>query len=178
MQPLEAHCNILILQHPNEYRKYYSTAKLVLKGITNARLLRGIEFDAAVLRQTLAGQSPYLLFPTKDATDCEEIILNANHTIIAIDGTWDEARKIVHRNPALRDFPCLTFKRALRSNYRIRKQPQAHCLSTIESIAHLLKLNALACAGSAKSNSYDSLLVGFTKMVEQQLKSIPEHRAN
>lgn len=47
VSPIEAHCNLLILQHPNEWRKY-STAKLVTKTIVNARTLRGVRLPGII----------------------------------------------------------------------------------------------------------------------------------
>lgn len=172
ISPFTAHCNILILQHPNERFKYYGTAKLVLRALTNAALLRGVEFQAAELQNALVGQRPYLLFPSKEAHDCESVPLDATNTVIVVDGTWDEAKKILFRNPILKTVPHLTFNKPLRSNYRIRKQPRDHYLSTIESIGHLLKLNAEV--SGVKSTEYDALFTGFQRMVERQLKYVVE----
>jgi DTW domain-containing protein YfiP len=163
----------LILQHPNEQKKHYSTAKLVAQGITNCRIVRGVEFEPGVIEKAIEGQEPYLLFPSPGAVSCETVALKPNSTVIVIDGTWSEAKKIVFRNPILRTLPTISFSQPLRSNYRIRKQPRDHCLSTIESIAHLLKLNA---AGQGKLDSvqqYESLLLGFEKMVDIQVKYFP-----
>ena len=171
--PFEAHTNILILQHPNERRKYYGTAKLVAKGITNARILTGIEFAPGAIQQAIGSHIPYLLFPSLEAKDCESVVLDKSATVVVIDGTWHEAKKIVFRNPFLKTFPALSFKHQLRSNYRIRKQPREGYLSTIESIGHLLQLNAEAHNLADASRSYDALFDGFSKMVEQQLTYEP-----
>ena len=171
--PFTAHCNILIIQHPNEWRKYYSTTKLVARALTNSRVIRGIEFEAETIDQALAGQNGYLLFPSKDAQDCEAVELDRNSTIVVIDGTWAEAGKIVFRNPSLKKLPCLSFRRPLISNYQIRKQPKEGYLSTIESVAHLLKLNAQATGSGIDSKPYDTLLSGFSQMVERQLNYFP-----
>lgn len=171
--PFTAHCGILILQHPNEQRKFYSTAKLVAQGVTNCRILRGVEFEPGVIEEAIAGQEPYLLFPSADAVSCETVPLKPNSTVIVIDGTWSEAKKIVFRNPVLRTLPAISFSQPLRSNYRIRKQPRDHCLSTIESIAHLLKLNAASQGKGDSVAQYESLLQGFEKMVDIQIKYFP-----
>jgi DTW domain-containing protein YfiP len=176
ISPFEAHCNILILQHPNEWRKYYSTAKLVAKCLTNARLLRAVSFEPGVIERALSGQQPYLLFPTKTAQDCEEVVLPPNTTVIAIDGTWDEARKVLRRNPVLQGIPCLSFKPGLRSNYRIRKQPKENCLSTLESVGHFLKLSARANGLGDHVARYDRLFDAFERMVAQQLSYFPRMR--
>lgn len=173
VQPFEAHCNILLLQHPNERRKYYSTSKLVLSGIINSRLLRGVIFPESVLQSALGGSKPFLLYPGPEAADCEEFSLNRDSTIIAIDGTWSEAGKIVFRNPYLQGLPRISFKQALRSNYRIRKQPRERYLSTIESIGHLLMRNAAVSGRADRCVEYQRLFDGFNQMVEKQLAYWP-----
>lgn len=168
-----AHCNLLILQHPHERRKYHSTTKLVLRAIENASLVRGIEFDPDAILRRLGAQRPYLLYPTSDAHDCESLTLDEDSTVIVVDGTWDEAQKIVFRNPLLRTFPAISFRTQLTSNYRIRKQPKAHCLSTLESIAHLLRLNAAAHGLESSLQQYESLLSGFHQMIDRQIPFHP-----
>lgn len=175
--PFKAHCQLTILQHPNEWRKYYSTVKLIKTGVLNARVLRGIEFESAQLEQVLPAASTYLLYPSKEAIDCEELDLDAATTIVAIDGTWDEAGKIMHRNPYLRTLRHVTFKRPLRSQYQIRKQPRDGCLSTLEAVAHMLKLNATAHGQVELASRYDALFAGFEQMVQRQLQYFPRMRA-
>jgi len=181
--PFAAHCNILILQHPHERKKYYSTAKLVVKALTNSRLMRGLEFEPGELEKALLGQKAFMLFPSALAQDCEEVALDSDSTVIVIDGTWSEAGKIVTRNPILRSLPYLTFRQTLRSNYRIRKQPKDSYLSTIESIGHMLKINALAAARGTERIPcdpaiYDRLFEGFDQMIEQQLRYFPRMGGN
>lgn len=169
VEPFTAHCNILILQHPHERKKYYSTAKIVVNGMRNAKLLRGIEFDPAAIESCLGGKRAYLLYPRPGAIPCEEVELTSDDTVIVVDGTWAEAGKIVFCNPKLKELPCLTFRSPLRSTYRIRKQPREHYLSTVESVSYLLKLNASARGQPEQASRYDRLLDGFAQMVDQQL---------
>lgn len=170
---VEAHCNILILQHPNEYRKYYSTAPLVTKALSNASIVRGIEFPPGEIEAALIGQRAYLLYPSPQAKDCEKIELSKSDTVVVVDGTWDEAGKLVYRNQFLKTLPHLTFNRPLRSNYRIRKQPREHYLSTIESVGHLLQLNAAASGKVQEAQKYEHLFEVFDLMVSKQLRYFP-----
>ncbi len=176
VSPFAAHCNILILQHPHERKKYHSTAKLLTKAVTNCRLLRGIEFDPLQLVEQLAGQEVYLLFPSNQAADCRKVKLNLGSTVIVVDGTWEEARKILFRNTLLHQLPHLSFTDSVKSNYRIRKQPRENYLSTIESVAHLLRVNSDSSSEPELSARYDLLTEGFNRMVEQQLSYFPRSR--
>ena len=176
VEPFRAHFNTVILQHPNERRKYYSTTKLVSGAIQNSRILRGVEFDASALESLLEGQSTYLLYPRAGAIDASEARLDCSCTVVVIDGTWREAAKIIFRNEFLKKLPCLTFKREMQSNYKIRKQPKPGCLSTLESLGALLKINAEVMGHDALLPAYDSLFAGFDRMVAQQLRYWPSRR--
>jgi len=173
VEPFRAHCNLIVLQHPNERRKYYSTVRIVKQAITNSRVLSGVIFPDGVLAKALENQRSYILFPGEDSVDCTDVVLDENSTVIVLDGTWSEAGKILRRNPILAELPRISFRATIESRYRIRKQPKAHCLSSLESIAHFLTLNADAQGRQAMSRLYSTLLVGFDRMVEQQLKHFP-----
>lgn len=170
LKPFEAHTNLLLLQHPNEWRKYYSTAKLVRNSIANAELWRGVEFSPEKLQTAITARETFLLYPGKDAVDCEDIALSPSSQIIVIDGTWDEAQKIVYRNQVLHSVPRISFRKPIISTYRIRRPPKGGYLSTVESIAHLLILNAVVSGAAHKIPSYQGLFELFNEMVNRQLK--------
>ena len=170
LQPFEAHTNLLLLQHPNEWRKYYSTAKLVKDSILNAELWRGVTFSPEKLRAATTTYDTYLLYPGIEAVDCEDVALSSSSRIIVIDGTWDEAQKIVYRNPVLHSVRRISFTKPILSTYRIRKPPKGGYLSTVESIAHLLTLNAVISGCAHKIPTYQGLFALFNEMVNRQLK--------
>lgn len=177
IEPFQAHCRVLILQHPHERRRYYSTAKLVTRAIRNSQLLPGIIFDPEILQQATSGGTSYVLYPGPRAVSCSEVTLKPEDTVIALDGTWNEAGKIMYRNPAIQQLACLSFNTTLVSQYRIRKQPKTGYLSTIESLAHLLQINALAAGKPDQATLYDRLFDGFNRMVEQQMETTPRFRS-
>lgn len=172
VEPFSAHTNFLVLQHPNEWRKYYSTAKLVTQTITNASLLRGVTFEEERLTAAIAPYSPYLLYPGATSVDCEEVELNDSNLIIVLDGTWDEAQKIVYRNALLHSIPRISFRRPLTSTYRIRKPPKGGYLSTVESVGYLLTLNAVRSGRLHMLPTYQRLFQLFNLMVERQLEHL------
>jgi DTW domain-containing protein YfiP len=135
--------------------------------------LRGVEFEEGVIERALEGQDAYLLYPGETSTPCENVKLGPDSTVIVVDGTWDEAGKIVYRNSCLKSLPRLTFSQPIRSQYKIRKQPRDNYLSTIESVSYLLKFNASANGLHPMCDLYDRQLVGFNKMVDSQLQYFP-----
>src|SRR5262249_9642169 len=72
-------------------------------------------------------------------------------------------RKLIERNPALSALPRLAFQPGKPGNYRIRKEPAAHCVSTIEAVVEVL--------GRLESSPrrYQPVLEVFEHMVELQL---------
>lgn len=172
VEPFTAHTNFLVLQHPNEWRKYYSTAKLVRQSIHNSSILRGVIFAENELEKALGSYQPYMLYPGAESHDCEEVELSDNNLIIVLDGTWDEAQKIVYRNSMLHSIPRISFRRPLTSTYRIRKPPKGGYLSTVESVGYLLTLNAVRSGRAHMIPTYQRLFQSFNQMVERQLSHL------
>lgn len=116
----------------------------------------------------------YMLYPGAQAADCEEVELSDRHLVIVIDGTWDEAQKIVYRNPILHNIRRISFNRAFTSTYRIRKPPKVGYLSTVESVAHLLTLNAVRSGKAHMIPTYQGLFTLFDEMISRQLAHMGE----
>ncbi len=149
------------------------TARMAHLSLPNSVLRVGVDFSGdAVVRAELGDLAQaYVLFPKPGARDIRELRDVPAVKLVVLDGTWREARKLLKRNPFLQRLPAVAFTPTQPSDYRIRKQPAAHCLSTIEALAEALSLiepEGLAC---------DPLLAPFRAMVERQLWFITEvHR--
>jgi hypothetical protein len=59
-------------------------------------------------------------------------------TLVVVDGTWSQAKTVVRDNPCLQDLPRYAFSTPEPSQYRIRKEPRAEYVSTIEALMHVL----------------------------------------
>src|SRR5581483_1837096 len=122
------------LQHPREHRVGVGTARLAHLSLPASSLHVGLDFagDDAV-RAALAADAPaYVLFPGASAIDVADLPRDRPLTLIVLDGTWWQARKLLHLNPKLAALPRVSFTPHRLSDYRIRRQPAAHCVSTIE----------------------------------------------
>ncbi|TMP39213.1 DTW domain-containing protein, partial [Pseudoalteromonas sp. S1650] len=62
-----------------------------------------------------------------------------NHLSV-IDGTWKKAYKMLQLTPSLRAFQTVSFQHIPQNKYVIRKAPRAVSLSSLEGVAHRLKL--------------------------------------
>jgi hypothetical protein len=96
-------------------------------------------------------------------------------TLVVLDGTWWQSKKLLKSNPALAKLPRYAFAPAEPSRYRIRREPDKDYVSTIEAIAHALA----HLEGDA--SGVQALLKPFDAMVEHQLRFIhtgnPRHVA-
>ena len=61
-------------------------------------------------------------------------------TLVILDGTWDQARKLFSHNPALQTVPKVSLSLSAPSEYVVRTQPTAGCLSTLEAGVHSVAL--------------------------------------
>src|SRR6185437_11532742 len=59
-------------------------------------------------------------------------------TLVVVDGTWSQARKLVRLNPAMAALPRYAFRPSRPSEYRIRREPSEECVSTLEALIHVL----------------------------------------
>eukprot|EP00747_Dinoflagellata_sp_TGD_P090979 gnl/TRDRNA2_/TRDRNA2_164899_c0_seq2.p1 gnl/TRDRNA2_/TRDRNA2_164899_c0~~gnl/TRDRNA2_/TRDRNA2_164899_c0_seq2.p1 ORF type:complete len:217 (+),score=41.75 gnl/TRDRNA2_/TRDRNA2_164899_c0_seq2:64-714(+) len=59
-------------------------------------------------------------------------------TLIFVDGTWPQAKKMVYNSIWLKQLPRVVINSTARSGFYFRKQPEKFCLSTIEAVAEAL----------------------------------------
>ncbi len=105
-----------------------------------------------------------LLYPGEGARDLLAEPPEGPVNLVVVDGTWAHARKLVRQNPELASLPRYAFRPPSPSEYRIRKEPAAECVSTIESLA--LALGAL----EGDPERFAALLVPFRAMVDAQIE--------
>jgi len=138
---LDTATRIVILQHPRERAMPIGTAHMATLCLPRATLHVGIDWSAHTpLAAALADPThpPILLYPGPGARD---ILLDPPPTpvtLVVVDGTWSQARSVVRDNPILRALPRYAFAPPEPSQYRIRREPSAECVSTIEALMHVL----------------------------------------
>ena len=137
--------------HPKEAHKEGSgTGRLCHLVLQNSRFLIGVDFSDDQRVNALIADPDFrsvLLFPRAGAIDLSHEGYQAlGHRpteplqIFVIDGTWHLAGKIVRLSENLRSLPAVKFSPRRASKFRVKKQPRAECLSTLESIHLLLEL--------------------------------------
>lgn len=87
-------------------------------------------------------------------------------TLVVIDGTWPQARRLMALNPALRALPRIGFVPRRPGNYRIRREPAAHCVATIEAVVEVL------ATFEGDASRFAQLLQAFDRMADRQLAGL------
>jgi tRNA-uridine aminocarboxypropyltransferase len=163
---------VVILQHPRESDVPINTARLVELQLEGAERHVAIKIDEAPgLRARLndAASPAILLYPGDGACDLATNPPAGPVTLVVIDGTWWQAKKLFQQNPELAKLPRYSLSPSAPSRYRIRREPALHCVSTIEAIGEALAL--------LEPNGFDreALLQPFEAMVEHQLHYARAH---
>lgn len=179
LRPVDPGVRVVVLQHPGEARNPIGTARMAHLSLRGSQLLQGVRFEEDPAFRALVSEPAHqlaVLYPAAHAVDAAQLARDGRPlTVIAIDGTWSEARSVWNKNPTLRTLPAVRLSPTAPSRYRIRREPEAHCLSTIEALTALLR--ELCGPGFDER----ALLRPFDAMVEHQLTFIesshPAHRA-
>jgi len=165
LRPVESAVRACILQHVRERDVAIGTARMAHLSLPNSELHLGVSFvDHARVRALAAEEGTALLFPGEGATEPAELRARPPRTVIVVDGTWSQARKLLRLNPFLLELPRIGLAPARPSNYRIRREPSAECVSTIEALVHLLG----ALEGAPER--FEPVLEAFDRMVDLQLE--------
>ena len=174
VRPIETRTRVVILQHPRESDVPINTARIAQLALSRSTLHVGLDFtsDRAFLAAISDPEAPaVLLYPGEGAKDLATEPPVGPVTLVVVDGTWWQASKLFKLNPNLRALPRYGLSPAAESRYRIRREPEVHCLSTIEALEAALALL------EGRPEGLPDLLRPFDAMVETQLGFVArEHR--
>ncbi len=182
---------VVILQHPREARLAICTAWLARVALENAELHQAVDLDAHPRVRELCGdgaaaagepeapgaRGAALLFPGAGATPAALRAGSPPSHLLVVDGTWHQAERMIGRSRLLSALPRISVEPDGGEGYGdLRREPDGHCLSTLEAIA--LALSALE--GDARP--FAAMRAAFQRMVAQQLECArgarrsPRHR--
>jgi DTW domain-containing protein YfiP len=157
---------ILILQHTRERDMPLGTARMASLCLPQAELHVGVEWGgrAAVVEALADPRRPaILLYPGPGARDILDQPPAGPVTLVVVDGTWAQARRVVRDNPILGSLPRYAFATPEPSRYRIRREPDAAYCSTIEALMHVLGVL------EGDPARFRALLPPFEAMIDAQL---------
>lgn len=147
----ETERRVLILQHFQEQDALLGSAQIVAASLPNAKIVTGLSWRNLGHALGDAGVDPRrwaVLFPDRDAPgnrvtarNGERIDPSSLEGIVALDGTWSNAKTLWWRNPWLNKLHRINLAPAAPSIYgRLRAEPRRELVSTLESVAAALTL--------------------------------------
>ncbi|MBM4061857.1 MAG: DTW domain-containing protein, partial [Planctomycetes bacterium] len=161
---------IVVLQHPQEHRHPFGSARFVRLCLPNSELhvaYGGLTGD--LLTPIDVPPDTAVLYPHPRATDLAALPAAARPgTLLVLDGTWAHAKRLHAMNPWLQRLRHVRFVPRVPSRYRIRREPHADCVSTIEATVEALHLLEPETPG------LEALVAAFERMIDQQV----EHTAS
>ncbi|HLT64214.1 MAG TPA: tRNA-uridine aminocarboxypropyltransferase [Pseudohongiella sp.] len=160
---------ISIIQDVREAKHAIGTARIAMLSLENCAL---IPFDPERPHNdalhSLQTAEPVLIYPGPEARPVTELAEQLPRPLIFIDASWRRSRRIMHSLPWLQQLPSYSLNPETVSRYRIRKQPQASALSTLEAIVCCLQLL------ENNPGRFDSLLAVMDWMIEKQISHMGE----
>ncbi len=184
LPPARCHCDyvvkqscdlqLIIWQHPTEADHPKNSVRLLAAclpqiDIVCAEQLTPDELAAHVGRDLDALE---LLFPdtgtNSNAGNAARAHRQPTTQLLAIDGTWRKARKILHLNPWLNQLPRYPLDIQRPSRYHIRKAEQQDQLSTLEAI----------CTAIEQIEGHSHTSGPILEAFDQYLTKLSFHRPN
>lgn len=157
---------VWVLQHPRERRHAIGTARLLQLGLEQLRLdVTFLSGDRGRAPSVPPGAA--LLYPSSDARELDSMAPEERPTqLIVLDGTWHHAHTIARELAWLDDVPRVKLRTLAPSRYRIRREPRAECLSTVEAVVAALRTLEPDTLG------FDQLLSAFDSMIDDQIRFV------
>lgn len=176
VRPFATRARFVILMHEEEAKRQRTgTGRLAALCLENSELLVGVDFSADARVNALLSDpayAPFVLYPGPGARDlaaaAAEVPAGKTPLVFVIDGTWRNARTLLNRSPNVKALPRLSFSRGYVSRFRIKRQPMAHCVSTIEALYYLCE-EAGQAGLERLEGRHGALLELQEKVVETQL---------
>lgn len=164
---------IVVLQHPHERTHPFGTARLVALCMPNAVVHTAYGGLAGVLHcEVPLPADAAVLYPHPDARDLAELPAGEHpSTLVVLDGTWAHARKLYRDNPWLQRLRHVRLHPSAPSRYRIRREPRADYVSTLEAITQALAI-------VEPEIRTEPLIDAFDQMIDQQVEhtaTVPRH---
>jgi len=161
---------VLFLQHPRERGKAIGTARIAHLSLPGSTLVEGVALEEHPAVVPVLGRDDVaLLYPGPDARSAAEWKARPPSVLVVIDGTWSQAKKLLEANPKIASLPRMSLEPETPGNYRIRKEPTAQHLATVEAVAMTLGIL------EGDTARFAQMLKPFDFMVDRQLE-YEQHR--
>lgn len=176
-EPVHTKTRFVILVHPHEYRKIKNgTGILTHLQLSNSEIIVDLDFTRNKrVNELIRGNECYILYPGENAINVSSPASKdvfkaaADRVVFILDATWPCAKKMMKLSRNLHHLPLISFENDEKSQFKIKQQPHALCLSTIESVKKLIDdFRELGIEDTETS----TFLRPFEKMVEYQIECV------
>ena len=182
--PIEMQTKFVILMHPKEFQKVKNgTGHMTHCSLANSELFVGVDFREHQQVNMLINDKNnlcYVLYPDAQSLRLNEESINAETkqvVIFIIDATWSTAQKLLKVSTNLQKLPKLSFSHEKSSIFEIKQQPEAYCLSTIESTLTIIELLQKHQLESLGADAFEHFLDPFKKMISYQIACIADSKS-
>lgn len=167
--PMSLDTRVTLYMHWRERLRTTNTGWLACLALPNSEIrLRGAREPEYQLDRAVPLTNALLLFPSQAAVELTPELLARQPrplTLVVPDGSWNQAKKVPHRESGLAGITTVKLPAGAPSCYRLRRSPREQNLSTLEAIARALGM----IEGREVQESLERL---FLKMVERRLWSM------
>jgi len=128
----------VVVRHFKEGRRSSNTARIAALALPQTTVVTHGLLGGAVDPALFAEPGTVLLFPPEDGAP--EAPVHSFQTVVVLDGTWGQARRMSHRVPGLDHLPRLSLPLATHPSCNLRKPHAPWARSTIEAMADVVAL--------------------------------------
>jgi DTW domain-containing protein YfiP len=134
---------LIVLMHSSEEVLTSNSARLTVKALANSEIRIHGRKNERMSTEGLRtdGRHSLLLYPSPEAVELNaELVsrLTGPVNLIVPDSNWRQTRKFVRREPSLIGIQHVKIPEGRPSEYRLRHQPNANSLCTLEAIARAI----------------------------------------
>ncbi|MCG9558390.1 tRNA-uridine aminocarboxypropyltransferase [Vibrio kanaloae] len=143
---IESQIALVLLTHENELSRDTNTGKLLQQSLEQCesfvwqRKTPPADLISLLDDNTL---QPFLLLPSEKSMECQQAVLNETNDrkplFIILDGTWQEAKKMLNKSPWLKNIPQIHLDITSESSYTLRRNQDSGHLCTCEVGVELFK---------------------------------------
>ncbi len=170
---LSSELHLVILMHEREQSKLTNSGRLLEAALPNSQLRLWQRKQSGPSLLALAkqqGRTPVLLFPLQTASTQAANLAPATDVLarslsdwlfVILDGTWQQAGKMLRSSPELQAIPRLQLEATADSCYRLRRNQQSGHVSTAETGVLLLQAVGLESSALALEVYFQQFLCHY-----------------
>ena len=139
---LDLKTRVSLIIHAKELKRTTNTGRLALHALVNSAMyVRGKTTERLDLSSLLVPEyESYVLFPSDEAVDLEDIKPQKPIQLIVTDGNWRQASKLNTRHPELAHLPRVKIGAENMARFHLRKEHFPEGMATLEAIALALRV--------------------------------------